>query len=383
MVSPVVTGSIATGPTGTDAAATGVATLPLTPGRSRASHLPGPSSAHRLLAGGGLVVGSENRLLAAVLGRWCGLLGEPNPTSLPEWPRLASPLLIVGSTGSGKSHIAEGLSQIAGPSALFTTAGDLRRDLADAIDRGVARGWRQRWASTPLLVIDDLDHLPPNISFQQELLSLIDDLADRGHKLIATSARPLAHLKGWPAGIVSRFSAGLTIEIAPLDSDSRKLVLQELAESQAWQLDQNGLEALVRHAPPKPRDLIAWMGQLQREFSSRRVITAAGVEDLVKASKARSAPDLQQIIRLVSRYYSIPQKLLVSASRQAGAVAARGMVVYLARQLTTASYEQIAQRLGGRDHTTILHNYQRTCQRLDEQPALRQASDELQALLRH
>jgi chromosomal replication initiator protein len=125
------------------------------------------------------------------------------------------------------------------------------------------------------------------------------------------------------------------------------------------------------------------MGQLEREFATRGVVTAAAVEEFVKVAKARSAPDLQQIIRLVSRYYNIPQKLLASASRQANAVAARGMVVYLARQLTTASYEQIAQRLGGRDHTTILHNYQRTCERLDDQPALRQASDELQALLRH
>lgn len=362
---------------------TGVSTLPLTPGDSTSPHLPGPATGRRLLAGGLLIVGGENRLLAGMLAKWCRMLQSGSPVMALGWSRLPSPMLVVGSTGSGKTHIAEGLSQIAGSSALLTTAGDLRRDLADAIDRRMARRWRERWAATPLLVVDDLDHLTPNASFQQELLYLIDDLADRGHKLIATSARPMAHLRGWPAGIVSRFSAGLTVEIAPLDSESRKHVIGELAESRAWQLDDDGLDALTRHAPTKPRDLIAWMGRLEKRFAPRSRVTAAEVEEFVKTSKARSAPDLQQIVRLVSRYYGIPQKVLVSASRQAGAVAARGMVVYLARQLTTASYEQIAQRLGGRDHTTILHNYQRTCERLGEQPALRQASDELQALLRH
>lgn len=346
------------------------------------SHVPSSASPRRQLAAGELVVGQENHLLAGVLAQWCRLLGNRDPTATPGWSRLTSPLLVVGPTGSGKSHIAEGLVQIAGDSALSTTAGDLRRDLADAIDRGVARGWRERWSRAPVLVIDDLDHLTPNASFQQELLYLVDELATRGHKLIATSARPLAHLKGWTAGIVSRFAGGLTLEIAPLDSETRKVVLQGLAERHGWQVDEEALRALTRHAPPKPRDLITWMGQLEHQFVTRALVTATAVEDFVKSSKARTAPDLQQIIRLVSRYYGIPQKQLLSASRQAAAVSARGMVVYLARQLTTASYEQIAQRLGGRDHTTILHNYQRTSQRLEEEPALRQVSDELQALLR-
>lgn len=367
MVSPVVTG---------------VSTLPLAPARAMVAQGPGPATRRRSLADGRLVLGRENRLLAGVLTRWCDLLSEVDSRSTDAWSKLATPLVIVGATGCGKSHIAEGLAQLAGPQALLTTANDLRRDLAEAIDRGIARRWRDRWASCPLLVIDDLDHLGPSAAFQQELVYLIDELATRGHKLVATSARPVAHLKGWPEGIVSRFSAGLTMEIAPLEEATLEPLVRDFAESQAWQLDRPALEALVRHAPRKPRDLIAWMGRLEQHFAPRRVVSAAAVEEYVKQAKARSAPDLAQIIRLVSRYYGIPQKQLVSASRQASAVAARGMVVYLARQLTAASYEQIAQRLGGRDHTTILHNYQRICERLHEQPALRQASDELQALLR-
>jgi chromosomal replication initiator protein len=365
---------------------TGVSTLPLSVPRGVAPLAVGPGSQRPTLAGGRFVAGPENRLLLAVLQRWCPLLEQHAPETTPQWvqswARLVSPLVLVGPTGCGKTHLAEGIAQVAGPRATCTTANDLRRDFADAIDRGIARQWRERWARYPVLVVDDIDHLAPTVNFQQELVCLFDEIADRGHKLIATSARPLAHLRGWSPNLINRFSAGLTLEISPLEPATRAEVLGDLAQMLAWKVEPDTLALLAHHAPEKPRELITWIGQLQQQFAPRTELTAAGVEEFVKRTKARSAPDLQQIIRLVSRYYGIPQKVLVSASRQASAVAARSMVVYLARQLTTASYEQIAQRLGGRDHTTILHNYHRICERLNNEPALRQASDELQALLR-
>jgi chromosomal replication initiator protein len=364
----------------------GVSTLPLSVSRGGAPLAAGPGSQRPTLAGGRFVAGPENRLLVAVLERWCSLFSqnatETTPASIEAAGRLVSPLVLVAPTGCGKTHLAEGIAQVAGPRAMGTTANDLRRDFADAIDRGIAREWRQRWAKHQVLIIDDIDHLSPTTNFQHELISLFDEIVARGHKLIATSARPLAHLRGWNASLINRFSAGLTLEIAPLGPATRAEVLRDLAAVQGWQIASDILALLAHHAPEKPRELITWICQLQQQFAPRQQLTATGVEEFVKRTKARSAPDLQQIVRLVSRYYGIPQKVLVSASRQASAVAARGMVVYLARQLTTASYEQIAQRLGGRDHTTILHNYHRVCERLNDQPALRQASDELRALLR-
>src|SRR5690606_32319573 len=194
---------------------TGVSTLPLE-NRPLGAPLAVRDGGVLSLAGTQFVTGSENRLLAAVVGQWCDAVGSSTPVAFPLWRRIASPLVLVGATGCGKTHLAEGLAQRAGSRGVYFTANDLRRDFAEALQRGDARGWRHRLATTPLLVLDDIDHLPPHASFQQELLHLIDELEHRGHKLVVTSAQMIAHLRGWLPGLSNRFAAGLTVEIAPL-----------------------------------------------------------------------------------------------------------------------------------------------------------------------
>jgi len=126
----------------------------------------GPTAVRPVLAGGQFVAGAENRLLLAVLQRLCGLFAEPSPSGKDEWGHLVSPLVLVAPTGCGKSHLAEGLAHLAGSQAQLTTAADLRRGFAEAIDQGTTRRWRDRWAGKPLLVVDDIDHMAPSAAFQ-------------------------------------------------------------------------------------------------------------------------------------------------------------------------------------------------------------------------
>lgn len=334
------------------------------------------------LAGTKFVAGNENRLLAAVITQWCDAVGSSTPIASPAWNRMASPLVLVGATGCGKTHLAEGLAERAGSRGVYFTANDLRRDFAEAIQQEDARGWRSRLAATPLLVLDDIDHLPPHSRFQQELLHLIDELEHRGHKLVVTSAQMIPHLRGWLPSLSNRFAAGLTVEIAPLEATVRSGILQLLASRFSWQIAPEALEMLAEQAPGKPRELLTLLGEMQQRFAPGAELGTEQIETFLRRRKAARAPDLATIIRVVSRYYSIPLKVLTSSSRKTAVVAARGVVVYLARELTSISYEQIGRQLGGRDHTTILHSYDRVRERLTVDPPLRQSIDQLQILLR-
>ncbi len=355
----------------------GVSTLPV-PNQAAAAADSTRSTA-RLSAG--FVAGGENRLLAAVVQEWCHALNEKQETGSQAWQRLASPLVLVGPTGGGKSHLAAGLARLAGDRSYFTTANDLRRDLSTAIEAGTAITWCEQLATVPLLVIDDIDHLPNRGSFQLDLLHLLRESETQGHKIIVTAARPVAHLSGWLPDLVNWFATGLSLEIAPLGSEARRAMILQIAETNDWHFSESTLDALLEHTSPEPRELFRLVDDVERQFGRSSHFKVDTLTHFLHRRKSNQAPDLRDIIRVVSRYHRVPIKLLTSASRQAGVVSARATVIYLARTLTEVSYEQIGRQLGGRDHTTIMHSYRQVEKRLSRETALRSAIDELTRLL--
>ncbi len=334
------------------------------------------------------IAGKENRLLASVAGAWCNAMGNPsakdhaNQKKSAAWRRLASPLVLVGTTGSGKSLLVEGLASLADHSVVHcSTANDLRRDFADELERGDPARWRNALTSKQVVAIDDLDHLPVHSGFQQELLHLIDQLDAQGGKLIVTSAQPIAHLRGWIPGLVSRFTAGLTVEISPLGCSARRELLTQLAETCRWKLSPETLNRLVSHSPSEPRELLRLANDLRRQFGDGAQLETRVLDHFLALRRKAHAPNLREIVRVVGRYYRLPLKVLTSGSRKASNVLARATVIYLARTLTAASYEQIGELLGGRDHTTIMHSHRRTENRLSQEPQLRSALDDLTRIL--
>lgn len=366
----------------------GVSTLPVPSRQSDAQRSALAATAAQSTLSTNFVAGEENRLLAAVLGAWCEVLAEgeskpDSPSNSDAWQQLTSPLVLVGSTGSGKSHLAHGLAELAGDKrAVYTTANDLRREFAATFDEGASRPWRERLASSPIVVIDDLDHLPSRSRFQQELLHLAHEITNRGHKLVVTSAQPIAHLPGWLPDLVNWFAAGLTLEISPLSPESRRELITQFADANGWRLKPDAMDMLVEHTPHEPREVFRLAADMLRQFGTGARLEVDTLAHFIHQRKAAQAPELRDIVRVVSRYYRIPLKSLTSASRQAAVVSARATAVYLARKLTSASYDQIGKQLGGRDHSTIMYSHRQVEKRLRREAALRSAIEDLTRLLR-
>ena len=97
--------------------------------------------------------------------------------------------------------------------------------------------------------------------------------------------------------------------------------------------------------------------------------------------RAARRPELRKILVATARYYGLSQTQLKGASRRQSIVAGRAMAVYLARELTAASYQQIGRGLGGRDHTTIIHNYRKIDNARWRDPAIKEAIEELSRTL--
>jgi chromosomal replication initiator protein len=324
--------------------------------------------------------GPENSLVVAAVSRLISAAQTGTP--------VATPLTLIGPPGCGKSLLASGLAAAwaaaQGDDAVLSVTGvDLRRQLERALiaenkQAGAVADLAERLAGLKLLVIEDLDGTAESAVTVELLTATADRLADAGAALVVTASKPLGEIAGLDARMVGRLAAGLNLEVAaPAEAARRELLVGALA-------------AAGRHVEPAAAaDLAAWLSadarrvlavanDLQNRFGGRKPITKAEARSYITQAAAQEASTpLADIAAVVARYYAMPLRTLRSVSRKAPVVLARAVTIYLARQLTPLSYDEIGRYLGGRDHTTVMHNFHRIDKGLPTDRALRSAIDDL------
>jgi chromosomal replication initiator protein len=339
--------------------------LPLPTSESEGAPHPAPAS---------FVVGPENRLLAPVVAR---LLDGHD---LDAAATLFNPLAIVGPSGSGKSHLVQGLvrhwrRRLDAQRVAYFTAAELGREFQAALAEERLPQWLAELRGLKLLVIEGLERLRRGAAVARELRQIIDDLVESRSMVVVTADREPATLANLEAALRDRLAAGLSIRLSPPGLDARRAILAGAAQSRGMALTDEELESLARPEAGAAGRLLDLLNH-----DAERATRGAQAPRTSDAD-AELCP-LKQILAVAGRYFGVTQAALVGPSRRKSLVAARNTVVYLARRLTPLSYGQIGRTLGGRDHTTIMHSYHRLAEALNDDPAAQQAVDELERILR-
>jgi chromosomal replication initiator protein len=328
------------------------------------------------------MAGPENRLVADAIGE---LMRAPASAGGNIAAKKSAPTLLVlfGASGTGKTHLACGLvrhwqSLCGDESAVYTTAADFRHLLYDAIRRQAELEFRADYRGRQLLVIDDLQHLPDDEYALQELRYTLDDYEGRG-AVVVTSSEPIAMLPNLPRDIRSRLAGGLALHLAAPGDAARGRIIRQAADALGRPLTDAAADRLSRGTDGTANNVFSALFELcaggEPGASDERQI------DQLLASRAARRPTLHEIVAIVARQQNLPQSQLKSGSRRQSLVFARGLVAYLARELAGATYEQIGRALGGRDHTTILHAYQKIARTRESDSQLQRTLEQLCRLL--
>jgi chromosomal replication initiator protein len=360
-----------------------LAEIPL-PGRICRLPPPGVAGTSATAALPSFVAGPENRLAAGafreLLSAGCG-----RPAEDARARRLAPAVVaLFGPGGTGKTHLAHGLvrywqGQHGAAAAEYMPAGDFRRQLAAAIRDNAIVEFRRRVRQRMLLALDDLQQLPNDEYLLQELRYTFDSLEESAGTLLVTSNRPASTLANLPADVRSRLSAGLMVQLAPPGLAARLRIIRQLSSSLGRPLEESAARQLAAGVTGTASDLIGALFEFFRSPSVNGRSDAAHAEQLVAARQRR--PALRDIVAAVARHTRVPQKQLKSDSRKRSIVFARAVAVYLARELAAASYHDIGRALGGRDHTTIMHNYRVIDHQRLRDAATQQTLEELRRIL--
>jgi len=292
-----------------------------------------------------------------------------------------NPLFIYGGVGLGKTHLMQAIGQYIGargknPRVMYLSSELFINEFIDAIQHNNLVKFRKRYRQADLLLIDDIHFLGGKERSQEEFFHTFNTLFDGHKQIVLSSDRPASEIANLEHRLVSRFEWGLTAELQPPDVETRMAILRKKAHTLKIKLRDEIFDFLATRIKTNVRRL---EGALMRVASfaslSGKELNHEVVEHLLKdilQEEARRAVTIDQIQRRVAEHFDVRLADMTSKRRPANIAFPRQIAMYLARELTKASLNEIGEAFGGRDHGTVLHACKLVRKRMKEQDKIRQ-----------
>jgi len=311
------------------------------------------------------VVGSGNRLAHAA----CLAVAE-------KPARAYNPLFLYGGVGLGKTHLLHAIGnacQERGLNVLYVSSEEFTNDLITAIRTHTTQAFREKYRSTDVLLVDDIQFIAGKESTQEEFFHTFNTLHGQDKQIIVSSDRPPKALVTLEERLRSRFEWGLTADIQPPDLETRLAILRSKAERTGRQISDEILESIARRVQSNIREL---EGALNRILAFADLSGASLTPNLVEVALSdllpqRNAVEPAKIIELVAKEWQTTVQALLGRDRSQKIAQPRQVAMYLLRKETDASLPQIGETLGGRDHTTVMYAIEKITGEIETKPDLR------------
>ena len=300
------------------------------------------------------VIGSSNRFAHAAA------------LAVAEAPAQAyNPLFIYGGTGLGKTHLLQAIAHYVNDhsnnlTVRYVTSETFMNDFINSLRDKRIEGFKQRYRTYDVLLIDDIQFLEHKERIQEEFFHTFNSLYEAGRQIVISSDRPPREIATLEERLRSRFEWGLITDIQPPDLETRIAILRKKVKTDGIQIpDQQILTAIASRVSSNIREL---EGALTRvvAFSSltgrpMTVDLAEEVLDAVFPQGGSAEITIPRIQELVSDRFGVTTTELCSEKRSQNVVYPRQVAMYLSRELTDSSLPKIGKEFGGRDHTTVMH----------------------------
>ncbi len=300
------------------------------------------------------VIGSSNRFAHAAA------------LAVAEAPAQAyNPLFIYGGTGLGKTHLLQAVGQYVAEHAgemtvKYVTSETFMNDFINSLRDKRIEGFKQRYRTYDVLLIDDIQFLEHKERIQEEFFHTFNTLYEAGRQIVISSDRPPRELSTLEHRLRSRFEWGLITDIQPPDLETRIAILRKKVKTEGIHIpDPQLLTFIAGRVSTNIREL---EGALTRvvAFSSLtgRPMTVELAQDVLRdVFPGGDVPEvsIERIQQTVSERFGISTDELCSDKRSQNIVYPRQVAMYLSRELTDSSLPKIGREFGGRDHTTVIH----------------------------
>ena len=283
-----------------------------------------------------------------------------------------NPLFIHSTTGQGKTHLLHAIGHLTttnGLQAAYLTAEQFANDFVLAVREKQVDKFRSKFRNIHVFLFDDVHFLLDKKQTLQCFFNTFNELYGNNRQIVITADCAPQDMRPLSSKLKSRLEGGLVVDLQPPDLEARLSILRAKAGKMMTPALERVLHIIAERVCENIRQLEGALVYLTAQTKlSGADITPETVNKLL--TNMTSKQDIRSLLRTVSDYFGIPAEDLTNKKRDRKTTLARHVAIYLLREGYNCSLAEIGKELGGRNHATVLHGYEKIANELSTNPHL-------------
>ena len=277
--------------------------------------------------------------------------------------KIYNPFFVYGGTGLGKTHLIQAIGntikqKFPDKKVYYITLEKFAIDYVNSLQINKTNAFKEKYRKYDTIIIDDVQFVGKMEKTQEELFHLFNVFHENQKQIIFSSDKHPNYIPGLEDRLKSRFGAGMIIDITPPEYESRLAILKEKLKDNNLEITQEIIECLASLIEENIRDLEGNLNIIvcQTQLKNKQ-LTITEVKNLIKNNiKPKKNISIKDVVRVISNFYNLEEDSLYQKTRRKEIVKARQLAMYILREDFNISYPLIGQKLGGKDHTTVIHS---------------------------
>ncbi len=299
-----------------------------------------------------------------------------------------NPLFLYGETGRGKTHLIQAIGNYIknidkSKKVYYITSEKFAVEYINSLQANKINYFKEKYRKYDVFIMDDIQFLSNKEKTQEELFHLFNNLYDNNKQIIFSSDKHPNFIPNLENRLKSRFAAGMIVDIPAPDHESRAAILRAKAQLSNFNISPEIVDYIAATIDTNIRELEGTLNSLicQAQLKGKD-LTLTDIKNVIKGSpKPKKAVSVKDIIKIVAGFYNIEEESIYEKSRRKEVVLPRQLTMYILREDFNVSYPSIGQKMGGRDHTTVIHSCEKIKNELKMNTMLVQELEQIRSMI--
>lgn len=301
-----------------------------------------------------------------------------------------NPLFIYGGSGLGKTHLLNAIGLLASSmhptlNIMYVSAEEFMNEMINSIRYDRMPKFREKYRNISCLLIDDIHFLAGKDRTQEEFFHTFNTLHDSGKQIVVTSDKFPKDIPNLESRLRSRFEWGLIADIQPPEIETKIAIIEKKIQENKIELPNNVIHYIASHVESNIRELEGFLVRIgaYSSLTGREIdldLVKEVLRSLVKYNK-KGEISIEEIMKVISGKLNIKISDIKAHNKNKNIVFARQLVMYLSRKHTNYSFPDIGQKVGGRDHSTVIYAYNKVLNNIKTDVKLKNLIQEIEDIL--